>query len=61
MCRFDRAISEMFFDPEQIDPAFGNREPNHDVLTRDLAQLSTDEPGNQNVRSEFDLKETRMF
>ena len=48
--RLDRAVAEVFFHPEHVDPGFGEWEADGHVFAWDLAILAADVAGHQNVR-----------
>jgi len=53
--RLHRAVSEMLFHPEEVDPAFGNGKAHHHVLAWYLAQFPGRETRHENICSQFHL------
>lgn len=49
------AVSEVFFDPEKIDPALGDGKPDGDVLARYLPQLAGCKSRHQHVCAQLHL------
>jgi hypothetical protein len=52
---FDGAVSEMFLDSEEINPALRNGDAHHDILAWNLPQLAARETRHQDIALDLNL------